>query len=68
MSEPSEPSDAEVLVSHLIECTDAKAAIVVDGSADDVIAMMIAAGWMLDSRVDLVSGKRIRFLVAPAAE
>jgi hypothetical protein len=57
---------AEILVEHLTECSDAKAAIVVDGSADDIVAEMVAAGWTLAERVDHVAGKRIRFLQAPA--
>jgi hypothetical protein len=59
-------SGAETVTEHLADCTDAKAAIVIDGSADDVIAQMTAAGWTLEERVDHVAGKRIRFLKAPA--
>ena len=57
--------DVDAIVEHLAECTDAKAAIVVDGSADDVVAELVRAGWVLDERVDHVSGKRIRFLRHP---
>ncbi|HET9893739.1 MAG TPA: hypothetical protein VFQ44_02285 [Streptosporangiaceae bacterium] len=56
---------AEIIAEHLAECTDAKAAIVVDGSADDIIEQMTAAGWTLDERVDYVAGKRIRFIRVP---
>lgn len=64
---PAEPTGADVIVEHMAECTDAKAAIVMDGSADEVIARMVAAGWTLGERVDRVAGKRIRFLSAPPA-
>lgn len=57
---------ADVVAEHLAECTDAKAAIVVDGSADDVVAELVRAGWVLAERVDHVAGKRIRFLERPA--
>lgn len=60
-----EENPADAVADHVAECTDARAAIVVDGSADDVVARMIAAGWTLEERVDLVGGKRIRFLQAP---
>lgn len=60
------PTGADALVEHLTECTDASAAIVVDGNADDIVARMIAAGWSLRERVDLVAGKRVRFLEPPA--
>lgn len=61
-------SGPETVAGHLADCTDAKAAIVVDGSADDVIAQMTAAGWTLDERVDHVAGKRIRFLKMPGSD
>ena len=61
-------SGPETVAEHLANCTDAKAAIVVDGSADDVIAQMTAAGWTLEERVDHVAGKRIRFLKMPARD
>jgi hypothetical protein len=61
-----EKTDVEMVVDHLKNCTDAKAGIVMQsGSADGVIAEMVAAGWTLRERVDHVGGKRIRFLVAP---
>lgn len=63
----SEPSPAEILLDHIMKCTDAKAAVVVDGNADEVISRMMDAGWILDERVDIIEGKRIRFLTVPGA-
>jgi hypothetical protein len=63
-----DPNPADVVVEHLRDCTDAKAAVVVDGSADQIIDRMVAAGWELAERVDVVAGKRIRFLRAPGGE
>jgi uncharacterized protein YbjT (DUF2867 family) len=62
---PPERSAADLVAEHMAECTDAKAAIVVDGSADEIVAQLAAAGWTLRSRVDHVLGKRIRFLSPP---
>lgn len=56
---------AGVVAEHIAECTDAKAAIVVDGSADEVIASLVAAGWGLSERVEYVAGKRIRYVTVP---
>lgn len=36
------------------------------GSADDVVATMVAAGWTLSDRVEYVAGKRIRTLIPPS--
>jgi hypothetical protein len=58
-------SGADILVDHITRCTEADAVVVVDGSADDVIARMTAEGWTLEERVDHVAGKRIRFLHPP---
>jgi hypothetical protein len=58
-------SNADLLIEHIVNCTPAKAAVVVDGSADDIVAGMVAAGWTLGGRVDRVAGKRIRFLTPP---
>lgn len=58
-------SDPELIVEHLRECLDAKAAIVVGGSADEIVADLLAAGWTLEERVDYVAGKRIRTLRLP---
>lgn len=67
----SKPSNgdpgAETVVDHFINCTDAKAAVVVDGSVDDDVANLVVVGWMLSGCVDYVAGKRIRFLVPPLA-
>lgn len=56
---------ADAVAEHLSQCTDAQAAIVVDGSADEVIAGLMAAGWTAYERTDYVAGKRIRFLSPP---
>ena len=64
--EKSQVSGADVLVDHIVQCTDAGAVVVVDGSADDIIGRMLAAGWTVEQRVDRVAGKRIRFLHPPA--
>jgi hypothetical protein len=59
-------NDAETIAEHIQECTDARAALVVEGSADKIIARLVQAGWTLQERTDLVAGKRIRFLKMPA--
>lgn len=59
-------SRAGAVVEHMASCTDAGAAIVVDGNADEIIARLVADGWTLGSRVDQVAGKRIRFVTPPA--
>jgi hypothetical protein len=59
-------SGADVMLEHIQECTPAKALVVVDGSADDIVARMQAEGWTLSERVDRLLGKRIRFLTPPA--
>ena len=56
---------AEDLAEHLTECAKADAAIVVDGSADDIVAELVSAGWTLHDRTELVAGKRIRYLQPP---
>jgi hypothetical protein len=56
---------ADVLVEHMAECTDAKAAIVVDGNADEIVDRLVEAGWTLQDRVDVLVGKRIRFMSPP---
>lgn len=61
-----EVTGADILVEHIKECTDAQAAIVVDGSADEVIDRMGEAGWLLEERTDYIAGKRIRFLKPPS--
>lgn len=59
---------AQAVLDHLTECTDADAAIVVDGNADFEVAGLLAAGWTIEHRVDLVAGKRVRYLHPPAAD
>lgn len=62
----STPDDGPVvLIEHMTVCRGAQAVIVVDGSADQVIAGMLAAGWTLQEGTDYVAGKRIRFLSLP---
>lgn len=63
-----ERTGADVVVDHMVQCTDAKAAIVVDGNADDIVARLVAAGCVLRERTDYVAGKRIRFLEVPVKE
>jgi hypothetical protein len=58
-------SPAGQLVDHLAECRKADALIVVDGSADQEIAAMLAAGWTLDDGAEVVAGKRIRMMHPP---
>lgn len=65
MNEPR-TDGARIVADHLAECTDADAAIVVDGNADPQIAQLLAVGWTIDERVDYVAGKRIRFVHPPA--
>jgi hypothetical protein len=60
------PSAAEVLADHLAHCTQADAAIVVDGSADELLAEMLAAGWTWDGTAEYMLGKRVRYLTPPA--
>jgi hypothetical protein len=58
-------TDADIIAEHLAHCTSAQAAIVVDGPADDIITQLTRAGWVLEDRVDVISGKRIRFMRVP---
>lgn len=44
----------------------ADAAIVVDGSADELIARLLAEGWTWDERPSVTcAGKRVHYLRAP---
>jgi hypothetical protein len=61
-------SPASSLADHLAECRSARAAIVVDGSADEIIARLVAEGWTLDEGAELTHGKRIRTIHPPAPE
>lgn len=59
------PSDlpslaAQRLVDHLVECREVDAAVVVDGSADE----LVAGGWTFEG-TEYVEGKRVRYLVPP---
>lgn len=65
MTDQSSQSPADVITDHLTQCTDAQAALVVEGNADQIVADLIAAGWTLEERVDEVAGKRIRFMKIP---
>jgi hypothetical protein len=68
MADGDGKTGADLVVEHLAECTDAKAMIVVDGNADDIVARMVAAGWGLRERTDHIAGKRIRYLTGPGQE
>lgn len=59
-------SPAAALAEHLAGCVGADAAIVVDGSGNDTIARLVAAGWTLDEGAEHVLGKRIRTIHPPA--
>ena len=52
------------LADHLVNCRKVDAAVVVNGSADDLVAQMIAAGWTYEG-AEYVEGKRVRYLVPP---
>lgn len=57
---------AEQIAEHLRDCAKAQAAIVVDGSADLIIAELLIAGWRWASRPpERIGGKRIRYLEPP---
>lgn len=56
---------AEIIVDHLKNCTDARAALVVDGNADEIIERLHAAGWGLEEKVEYIGGKRIRYMTLP---
>jgi hypothetical protein len=61
----NEMTGAELVAAHVAECTEACAAIVVDGSADDTIDRLVADGWTNTGKVEYIAGKRIRYLVPP---
>lgn len=77
--DPSGPTAAEVfhalrtdgtpaamLADHLAACHEADALLVVDGSADEIIARLVAAGWTLsDEPPEITGGKRIRMMTPP---
>lgn len=58
---------AEEVAAHLRDCAQVDAAIVMQsGSADGVIATLLAQGWTWDERpTEHVGGKRIRYLRPP---
>lgn len=45
----------------------ADAAIVCDGNADDLLDLLLAAGWTLSEPVENTEGKRMRWLTMPAS-
>jgi hypothetical protein len=55
---------AAELADHLKNCRQVDAVIAGDGSLDEVVESMIAAGWTY-SGVEYVEGKRVRYLSAP---
>ncbi len=66
--ETPQPVDgAAAVAEHLAECSPASAVVVMqDGSADEMVAGLLADGWVLEDRVDRVAGKRIRYVRPPA--
>lgn len=57
---------ADVVAEHLALCAQVDAAIVQDGSADETVATLLAAGWTWDERpTEFLAGKRLRYLRAP---
>ena len=44
------------------------AAIVIDGTGDDAVAALVAAGWRLRDGEQVFAGKRVRSLEAPASD
>lgn len=60
-------TDADIVVDHMADCLGANAAIVVDGNADSLVADLLAHGWTIESRVDVILGKRIRIVHPPKA-
>jgi hypothetical protein len=56
----------QAVVDHLTRVHPVGASLVVDGSADEQIACLVAAGWTVDTQADFVGGKRIRYLHPPA--
>lgn len=65
MSAPDGPAH---LAKHLKD-GGAQAVIVVDGSADPVITLLLDAGWTFTEQVEMhCSGKRIRYLRPPQPE
>jgi hypothetical protein len=56
---------AQAVAEHMAECMGPGPALVVDGNGDEVVAGLVAAGWVLEDRVDVVAGKRIRLMHPP---
>lgn len=63
----AEPNGADIVADHLANCAGVGAAIVMqEGSADEVIATLLAAGWEWSGQpTEVVAGKRIRYLTPP---
>lgn len=61
---PTYEEAGRVIAEHM-KTRGVSSAVVVDGSADDIIARFTAEGWELDEGTDYVSGKRIRYLRPP---
>lgn len=59
-----ETNGAKELAEHLKDCRQVDAAVVVDGNADDLVARLLADGWVYEG-VEYVMGKRVRYLVPP---
>jgi hypothetical protein len=66
-SEQSSTSDLDHFISEHLK--DAQAVLVVDGSANEVIAQLLATGWIWADRPTVhCTGKRVRYLQAPLSE
>lgn len=55
----------EDLAEHLSQCRAVDAAIVVQGSADEVVSRLLAEGWTYEG-VEYLGDKRVRYLVPPS--
>jgi hypothetical protein len=57
---------AEGVARYMAEESGAQAALVMQsGSADEVIANLVAQGWVLQAGEEHINGKRIRYLQPP---
>ncbi len=60
---------AEDLIDFVLDERPAVKALIATqrGSADELLATMLADGWTLADEVDYAAGKRIRYLLPPAS-
>jgi len=63
----SESDGAQVVAEHIQNCRpDITAALVMqDGSGDEVVAGLLAEGWIYAAEPEFIAGKRIRTLQPP---